>query len=160
MKKIDLTTTFQIFDQILEMEVHDQQLILAAKDGLKDSYSPYSKFKVGAAILLSNGKMLKGSNYENAAYPMCLCAERVAIAAASSQYPKASIKAIAITAKSASMKIEQPITPCGACRQVICETENKHGQKMQIILQGEKGDIYILETGKDLLPLSFDGRVL
>ena len=160
MKKIDLTTTFQIFDQISEMEVHDQQLILAAKEGLKDSYSPYSKFKVGAAILLSYGKIIKGSNQENAAYPMCLCAERVAIAAADAMYPKETILAIAVTAKSPTKPIDKPIAPCGACRQVLCETENKHNQKMKVIMQGEVGDIILVNTAKDLLPLSFDSEIL
>ncbi len=160
MKKKDLTTSFQIFSKISEMDTIDQALILAAKEGLKDSYSPYSKFKVGAAILLSNGEIIKGSNQENAAYTMCLCAERVAIAAADAIYPKEKIVAIAVTAKSPSKPIDRPIAPCGACRQVLCETENKHHQKMKVIMQGEVGDIVLIDTAKDLLPFSFDAEFL
>ncbi len=160
MKKHNISTSFQIFDQVSELTDIDQKLVLAAKDALKDSYSPYSKFKVGAAILLSNGEIIKGSNQENAAYTMCLCAERVAIAAADSVYPKEKIIAIAVTAKSPTKPIDKPIAPCGACRQVLCETENKHNQSMKVIMQGEVGQIVIIETAKDLLPFHFDAEFL
>ena len=104
--------------------------------------------------------MIQGSNQENAAYPLCLCAERVAIAAADSVYPGVPIIAIAITAKSLNQVVDSPVSPCGACRQVICETEGKHQTPMRIILQGETGKVYVLSSGNDLLPLSFDGSRL
>ena len=142
------------------MSLVDQKLLKKAKQALKKSYSPYSNFKVGAAILLNNGKMMSGSNQENASYPLCLCAELVTISAADSVYPKIPILAMAITAKSPTQTIIQPVAPCGACRQVIFETEMKHDTPMRILLQGEKGKVYIIEGAKDLLPLSFDGSLL
>ena len=105
-------------------------------------------------------RIIGGSNQENAAYPLCLCAERVAIAAADAIYPRVPILAIAITAKSLNQIVDSPVSPCGACRQVICETEGKHETPMRIILQGEKGKVYILASGNDLLPLSFDSTQL
>ena len=160
MKEIKLTSTIKIYQNISDLSPVYQQLLELAKSSLADSYSPYSQFKVGAGLLLTNGKMLGGSNQENASYPLCLCAERVAIAAAASQYPKEAIEAIAVTAKSPRQIIQSPVSPCGACRQVICETENKYKHAIKIILQGEQGDIYVLDSGKDLLPLSFDASVL
>ncbi|MEM9821971.1 MAG: cytidine deaminase [Bacteroidota bacterium] len=160
MKKITLKTSFQSYPNISALPEADQKLLKLAKKSLNQSYSPYSNFKVGAALLLQNGKMVGGSNQENAAYPLCLCAERVALAAASSRYPKSAIEAIAVTAKSSHVTVDKPISPCGACRQSICETEIRHQQTMRVILQGETGDIYVLESGRDLLPLSFDGQFL
>ena len=160
MKKIILKTAIEVYASLEQLKESDQKLLKLARKSLNNSYSPYSNFKVGAALLLQNGKMVGGSNQENAAYPLCLCAERVALSAASSRYPKIAIEAIAITAKSQHLPINQPISPCGACRQSICEVENHHGKPMRIILQGETGDIYVLASGRDLLPLSFDGQFL
>ena len=160
MKKIILKTPIEIYTSEKECSKKDQQLIRKAKKALKNSWSPYSGFQVGAALLLANGKTIGGSNQENAAYPLCLCAERVAIAAADSVYPGVPIVAIAITAKSLNQVVDSPVSPCGGCRQVICETEGKHETTMRIILQGETGKVYILSSGKDLLPLSFDGTKL
>ena len=160
MKKITLKTTFQLYTTLSALTEADQKLLKLAKKSLNQSYSPYSNFQVGAALLLQNGKMVGGSNQENAAYPLCLCAERVALAAASSRYPKAAIEAIAITAKSSHIAVNKPVSPCGACRQSICETENRFQRPIRIILQGETGDIYVLDSGRDLLPLSFDGQFL
>lgn len=160
MKKVTLKTTMQVYDALDQLPEADQKLLKLARKSLAHSYSPYSEFKVGAALLLDNSKMVGGSNQENAAYPLCLCAERVALSAAASRYPKAKVNCIAVTAKSASIQISQPISPCGACRQSICEVENRHQQPIRIILQGETGAIYVLESGRDLLPLSFDGQFL
>lgn len=160
MKKHILKTVVEVYTSEKELSLQDQKLIKKAKKALKKSYSPYSNFKVGAAILLENRKMISGSNQENASYPLCLCAERVTIAAADSVYPRVPIVAMAITAKSPTQIISEPVAPCGACRQVIFETEMKHQTPMRIILQGEKGKVYVIEGGKDLLPLSFDGSLL
>lgn len=160
MKKRILKTAIEVYASEKELSLEDQKLMKKAKQALKKSYSPYSNFKVGAAILLKNGKMMSGSNQENASYPLCLCAERVTIAAADSVYPRVPILAMAITAKSPSLTISKPVAPCGACRQVIFETEMKHDTPMRILLQGETGKVYIIEGGKDLLPLSFDGSLL
>ncbi len=160
MKKHILKTAIEVYTSEKELSLKDQKLMKKAKQALKKSYSPYSNFKVGAAILLKNGKMMSGSNQENASYPLCLCAERVTISAADSVHPKVPILAMAITAKSPSQTITKPVAPCGACRQVIFETEMKHDTPMRILLQGETGKVYVIEGGKDLLPLSFDGSLL
>jgi cytidine deaminase len=160
MKKRILKTAIEVYASEKELSLEDQKLIKKARKALEKSYSPYSNFKVGAAILLKNGKMMSGSNQENASYPLCLCAERVTIAAADSVHPKVPILALAITAKSPSLIITNPVAPCGACRQVIFETEMKHQTSMRILLQGEKGKVYVIKGGKDLLPLSFDGSLL
>ena len=160
MKKRIIKTVIEVYTSEKELKTQGQKLLKAAKKALKKSHSPYSNFQVGAAILLANGKMLSGANQENAAYPLCLCAERVAIAAADAVYPKVPIVAMAITAKSPSQIIERPIAPCGACRQVICETEKKHKTPIRILLQGETGKVYVVGGGDDLLPLSFDGSAL
>ena len=160
MKKHILKTAIEVYASEKELSLGDQKLVKKAKQALKKSYSPYSNFKVGAAILLKNGKIISGSNQENASYPLCLCAERVTIAAADSVYPKIPILAMAITAKSPTQIISNPVAPCGACRQVIFETEMKHDTPIRILLQGEKGKVYVIAGGKDLLPLSFDGSLL
>lgn len=160
MKQIELKTAIQVYDSIDELPEIERQLLQKAHDAKAHSYAPYSKFKVGAAILLTNEKTLLGGNQENASYPLCLCAERVAIASAESQFPNTPIKMIAVTAKSFNKVLDQPVSPCGACRQVICEMEHRYKQDMKVILQGEVGKIYVLQSGKDLLPLSFDGSAL
>ena len=160
MKKLVLETAVEVYTDLSELSETDQQLIVLARASLDDSYSPYSQFQVGAGLLLQNGKMIGGSNQENASYPLCLCAERVALSAAASQYAQIPITAMAVTARNPKKPLSQPISPCGACRQVIFETEQKYHQDIRIILQGEMGDIYILKSAKDLLPLSFEGSFL
>lgn len=160
MKEKILTTRIEVYPNIEDLSKVEQELLELSKASLEHSYSPYSNFKVGAAVLMEGGRMLGGSNQENASYPLCLCAERVALSAAASVCPSESVIAIAVTAKGPNLKIDQPISPCGACRQVICETELKHKQNIRVILQGEIGEIYVFETAKDLLPLLFDGSYL
>lgn len=156
MKKLILTTSVQVYEYVEELPEEDRLLLQQAKNALKSSYSPYSKFRVGAAVLLDNGEVISGSNQENAAYSMCICAERVALSAAAVKYPNVGIRAIAVTVENPDTPVGKPATPCGACRQVICETEDHHDKPMRIIMQGESGDIYSLKSGKDLLPLAFD----
>ena len=106
---------------IEELSKEDQDLLQQATAACKKAYAPYSRFYVGAAILLENGKIVTGNNQENAAYPSGLCAERVAIFKASADYPAAQIKTIAVTASSEEFDIDHPVSPCGACRQVLKE---------------------------------------
>ena len=160
MKEHTFQIQFKVFDTLKELSKSDQLLLKHAKKALKHSWSPYSNFKVGAAVLLKNGKILEGSNQENAAYPMCLCAERTALGAAASVFPKSPIMTIAITVRNPDLLINSPAAPCGACRQVICETESKHQQTIKVILRGEKGPIYIFKSAKDLLPFGFDASFL
>ena len=160
MKNITITTQFSVFESIQELPVDIQDLMLQAIEIRKKAYAPYSKFRVGAALLLDNGKIILGSNQENAAYPSGLCAERVAIFHAGSNYPEAKIVTMAITAASDSNKTTAPIPPCGACRQSIAEYEINQETPIEIYFMGEIGAIYKSESLKNLLPFMFDKKFL
>lgn len=121
----------------------------------RNAYAPYSKFQVGAAVWLENGMIITGNNQENVAYPSGLCAERVALFYAGAQYPDVAVCAIAISAQTEGEQVEL-ITPCGACRQVLLETETRHKHPMKVILCG-RAQICIAESAASLLPLSFNG---
>ncbi len=125
----------------------------------ENAYAPYSAFKVGAAVLLKNGTVFIGSNQENAAYPSGLCAERVAIYQASTQFPNEIIEMIAITG-SAEQPTEYPVSPCGACRQSLSEYETKQKKNIPVYFMGAHGKIIKTESIKDLLPFLFDGSLL
>jgi len=139
-----------------ELKVDEINLLEEAHKAVESSYAPYSKFHVGAAVLLEDGTIVLGSNQENAAYPSGLCAERVALFSASAQYPNLAVTAIAITVHSEKAKIDEPLPPCGACRQVMSEYEYKGGHDMKVILQGETGKIQIINRADSLLPLTFN----
>jgi cytidine deaminase len=160
MKKHTLQIDFSAYTSLEELPENAQLLLTAAKKAMENAYAPYSHFKVGAAVLLRNGEMLSGSNYENASYPLCICAEQTVLTTAANQFPNVPVLAIAVTVKNPRLVIDRPGPPCGACRQVICETEMKYQQDIQVILQGETGPVYIFERGKDLLPMAFDGSYL
>ena len=160
MKSIKITTEVKVYEDFNELPEQDQILLQKAKKARELAYAPYSKFRVGAAVLLANGAIVLGGNQENAAYPMCLCAEQAALASAHAQFPNVQIEAIAITVKNEKLVVTQPATPCGSCRQVIAETEKRHEKEIAIIMQGEQGPIYKLTTGKALLPLGFDSSFL
>lgn len=142
-----------------ELSEEDRRLTDLAKEATRRSYSPYSGFSVGAAALLANGATVTGSNQENAAYPSGICAERTTLFYANSQYPDQAVKTLAIAARTVSGFIDTPIPPCGACRQVLLETEQRYHQPIRILLYGEK-EIYQIDGVKDLLPLSFGGDFL
>tara|TARA_R110000868_G_scaffold387712_3_gene656365 strand:+ start:239 stop:721 length:483 start_codon:yes stop_codon:yes gene_type:complete len=160
MKNITITTEFAVFNSTNELPLDTQDLMKNAVESRKKAYAPYSKFKVGVAILLDNGQIVLGSNQENAAYPSGLCAERVAIFYAGSMYPDAKIVQMAITAASDTNKTALPIPPCGACRQSIAEYEIKQDSPIEIYFMGESGDIYKSSSLKNLLPLMFDKNFL
>ncbi|MBQ8867986.1 MAG: cytidine deaminase [Bacteroidaceae bacterium] len=140
-----------------ELSKEDRQLVEAARRACDGSYSPYSDFAVGAALLLANGVVLTGSNQENAAYPCCMCAERVALFQAGALYPQEAVKTLAIAALTKEGFTPRPCPPCGSCRQVMMETEMRHGgTPIRLILYGTQV-CYIVEGGaKDLLPLQFE----
>lgn len=137
-----------------ELNEEEKKLIDAAKEATNRSYSPYSRFQVGAAALLSGGTVITGSNQENAAYPSGICAERTTLFYANSQYPDLPVEALAIAAQTSGDFIDHPTAPCGACRQAILETEERYNQPMRIYLYGKK-EIYIVESIRSLLPLCF-----
>ncbi len=156
MKEININTTISVFNGINELPSEIQSLMNQAIETRKNAYAPYSKFRVGAAILLDNGKIVLGSNQENAAYPSGLCAERVAIFQAGAIYPNAKIVKLAITAASDTNPTLSPIPPCGACRQSIAEYEFKQDTPIEIYFMGESGEVYKSNSINNLLPLSFD----
>ena len=156
MKEITINTTISVFNGIPDLPSEIQSLMNQAIETRKNAYAPYSKFRVGAAILLDNGKIVLGSNQENAAYPSGLCAERVAIFQAGAIYPNAKIVKLAITAASDTNPTLSPIPPCGACRQSIAEYEFKQETPIEIYFMGESGEVYKSNSINNLLPLSFD----
>lgn len=160
MKEITLNTKISVYNSVNELPTETQKLIQEAIEARKKAYAPYSKFKVGAAILLSNGKTIIGSNQENAAYPSGLCAERVAVYQAGALYPSERILQIAITAASETNTTEQPIPPCGACRQSLIEYEIRQNTPIETFFMGEIGEIYKSDSIKNLLPFVFDKNLL
>lgn len=142
-----------------ELSSEHQILINKAKEQVQKAYAPYSGFHVGAAILLENGEIVTGSNQENSAYPSGLCAERVAMFYANSQYPNVSVKSIAIAAFTNGNFLPEPVTPCGSCRQVLLETEMRFENNIEILLYGTQ-EVYIIENVKQLLPLCFEKNSL
>lgn len=160
MKEINITTKFAVYDTIPELPTDVQTLMEQAIAIRKKAYAPYSKFRVGAALLLDNGEIVLGSNQENAAYPSGLCAERVAIFHAGAVYPEAKIVKMAITAASDTNTTAAPIPPCGACRQSIAEYEFKQDQAIEIYFMGEIGVVYKSDSLKNLLPFMFDKNFL
>ncbi len=143
------------FSERSELPEQEQKLLQQAAKSASRSYAPYSEFHVGAAVLLDNGKVVCGSNQENAAYPSGLCAERVALFYANSEYPEAKVKILAIAARADHFNIDKPISPCGTCRQVIAETESRQQSKIKILMQGESGPVNMTEGIENLLPLTF-----
>ncbi|WP_026707066.1 cytidine deaminase [Flavobacterium frigidarium] len=160
MKQIAITTQFLSYDSVTELSNDIQELMREAVVVRKNAYAPYSQFRVGAALLLDNGKVILGSNQENAAYPSGLCAERVAIFQAGAVYPNAKILKMAITAASDTNKTTSPIPPCGSCRQSIAEYEIRQETPIEIYFMGEEGAVYKSDSLKNLLPFMFDKKFL
>lgn len=160
MTEINITTQLHVFENFEELPNEIQHLMNSAIAIRKKAYAPYSKFRVGAAILLDNGEIILGSNQENAAYPSGLCAERVAIFYAGANYPDAKILKIAISATSDVNVNKTPIPPCGSCRQSIAEYESKQESPIEMYFMGEIGAIYKSDSLKNLLPFSFDKHFL
>ena len=160
MRKLDIKTSCSVYSSKSELPAADQDLLEQAKNALDQSYSPYSNFKVGAAALLKNGEIVTSANYENASYPISVCAEHSALIQAANRFPDSPVVAVAITVFNPNQVIDKPALPCGGCRQVISETEHRNGCSMRVILQGEKGEIYVFEKGGDMLPLAFDSEYL
>jgi cytidine deaminase len=160
MEHISITSTFTAYASVAELPEDVQLLMEAAVAARKKAYAPYSKFSVGAALLLDNGTTVTGANQENAAYPSGLCAERVAIFYAGAAHPDAKIVRIAITAAAQEKVVDEPIAPCGACRQSIAEYEQKQDTPIEIWFMGETGKVYKSGSLKNLLPLSFGSEYL
>ena len=153
MKEETLNIRYEVA-QLEELSHEEQELVNKAKAATANSYAPYSHFNVGAACLLADGTVVIGANQENAAFPSGLCAERSAIFAAQSNYPEQAVTTLAIAARNAKGFLKSPIPPCGACRQVVLEMEDRYKRPVRILLYGENGT-YCFGSVKDLLPFSF-----
>jgi cytidine deaminase len=154
-KKKLINVVITEYNEVSELKKDEQELLHKAAEASKDAYAPYSNFNVGAALELEDGTIITGNNQENAAYPSGLCAERVAIFAAGAQHPGKKVKTLAITAYSNQIKVDSPIAPCGACRQVLAEYEKRYNHPIKVILKGQEGKIITLDSATSLLPLIF-----
>ncbi|RCW89911.1 cytidine deaminase [Winogradskyella arenosi] len=160
MKEVKLETILQVYTDINEVSKDIQALMQAAIEARENAYAPYSKFNVGAAILLDNGEIVIGNNQENACFPSGLCAERTAIYYAGAKFPKAKMLTMAITASSQNQLTDKPIPPCGACRQAIAEYEIKQDLPIEIYFMGAQGKVVKSHSLANLLPLLFESSVL
>ena len=155
MAEMNLNISYQEYASVEEMTPQDQELVKAALDAQKGSYSPYSHFQVGAALLLANGVVVKGANQENIAYPSGLCAERTAMFWAGANYPDVPFDTLAIAGSDHGVLCESPASPCGACRQVMAEYQKKQKSPLKIILVGSRR-IRKFGCVDDVLPFIFD----
>ncbi len=137
-----------------ELPVEFRQLIEEAKEQTKKAYAPYSDFRVGTAVLMENNQIIGGNNQENAAYPSGMCAERVAVFYANSQYPDVPVSVVAVAAFHSGDFTIMPVNPCGACLQVLLETEMRQQKDITLLLYG-KENIYVIKSIKECLPLHF-----
>jgi len=159
MKQINLITKITVYsyEECTEIE---KKLIDAAKQATFNAYAPYSKFHVGAALQLENGKIITGNNQENAAYPSGLCAERTAVFYANAQFPDQKIKAIAVAAYYNGDFTNDLVSPCGSCRQVLLEVESRYNSPVKILMYNKNNEVYVAESMSSLMPLSFDKKAL
>jgi cytidine deaminase len=161
MRKINVEISAEEHDSLASLDDQGKLLLKKSREVIQNAYAPYSRFKVACSVLLSSGEIITGTNQENAAYPSGLCAERVALFSAMSQYPNAKVLALGIIAQNESDNIKSPISPCGSCRQVIAEYEKKQSSTITLYLQGSKdGKILKINSNKDLLPFAFDSDFL
>jgi len=159
MKQVQLNIELNVC-KIEALPKDEQALCQAAIDALSTSYSPYSNFKVGSAIMLESGKIIAGSNQENAVYPLGLCAERVAIFAAASQFPKQKMTKIAVTTAFIEEEGQIPPFPCGSCRHAIFEQESRCGNDIKVLVVSRRGEVFMMNSIKDVLPFAFSSDFL
>jgi cytidine deaminase len=151
----NISTSYTEFHSIEELNQDDRDLVIAAREAARNAYAPYSKFRVGAAVKLESGIIIRGANVENAAFPSGICAERSAISFSASNYPSDRPVSIAVAAYTEDGLTREPVPPCGNCRQVIAEEEFRNNNKIRLILSGDS-KIQIFEKAGDLLPLQFN----
>ncbi|MBD0368699.1 MAG: cytidine deaminase [Flavisolibacter sp.] len=151
---------YRVYNNINELPEEQQWLLNEAREVTNQAYAPYSNFQVGAVARLVNGKIVAGSNQENASFPVGLCAERVLLASVASLFPKVPIDSIAISYKSPHQKSDHPISPCGICRQSLQEFESRVNHPVQLILGGMEGPVYVIDKVSHLLPLAFTSEEL
>ena len=147
--------SFQEYESVKELDAADQELCQQAVNAMKNSHSPYSKFRVGAALRLQSGKIILGSNQENAAYPSGLCAERVALFHWGANHPDDPIEAMAVTAFTEEFPLLKPVASCGSCLQVLAEYEKKQGMPVKTILHCLEGPTWVINGIETFLPFLF-----
>lgn len=152
--------TYKVYNSIDELPTEQQKLLTQAREVSARAYAPYSQFKVGAVAQLANGEIVTGTNQENASFPAGLCAERVLLSSLSSLFPKVPVAAIAISYQSQYQPSDHPISPCGICRQSLQEYEGRVHQPIQLILGGQTGPVYVIDSVSHLLPLAFTSEEL
>ncbi len=153
MKQLTIESKFSVC-QLAELEADERDLVERAMRATERSYVPYSSFHVGAAALLADGSVVEGSNQENASYPAAMCAERTALFYANSSRPDVPVVKLAVAAQTGGRFVDDPVTPCGICRQVMLETEQRAGRPLRIMMAGAR-QIYVCDGVANLLPLSF-----
>jgi len=152
----NFSISFQEYNSLDELCPEDRELAAEALAAIRNAYAPYSHYHVGAAVRMSNGQIVRGSNQENAAFPSGLCAERTAMFAASSRYPDKDMVSIALAGGVHGRLAGKPASPCGACRQVMAQYQAKAGKPISVLMIGA-GRIWKFEKVDDILPLVFDG---
>lgn len=154
MKTRTITLSYEEFEHINELDSSDALLVEKAIETAAKSYSPYSRFPVGAAVLLDDGRIFSGNNQENLSYPAGTCAERTVLNFVKANFPESSIVALAVTAPNSTSS--HPVTPCGICRQVITEVESIQAVPIRVLLHKMNGPTYLFENARGLLPLAFE----
>jgi cytidine deaminase len=155
MKETEIHLRYVVYESSEELIPEDRSLLEEARNITSKAYAPYSKFHVGAAALFENGKIISGTNQENASYPVGICAERTLLSVAAMDQSGIPIKTIAISYNNTNGQSNNPISPCGMCRQSLSEYEMRNKQPIRLILSGQTGRVYIIHHASDLLPLSF-----
>lgn len=149
------TIEYDIIPHYSQLSQEDQEMISMAYKAAESAYAPYSKFHVGASVKLRSGEVVLGNNQENIAYPSGLCAERVALFHVGATYPNAVIETLVVVAKGDLIKPEDCVTPCGACRQVIAESESRQTNSIRLILVAQNGKAFVFDRASDLLVFPF-----
>jgi cytidine deaminase len=160
MTKLEFLLNVEEYGSINELNESDASLLSEAREVTQFAYAPYSNFHVGAIAKLINGKLVSGTNQENASFPAGICAERVLLSSAASQFPAIAIDTIAISYKNVKGKSDKPVSPCGLCRQSLAEYQQRMQKPIRVILSGMEGKIHIIENAAHLLPLAFDSEDL
>jgi len=160
MKEQKFEFLFEEYNSIDELNEHDKQLLNEARSATQQAYAPYSNFHVGAAAKLINGKIITGSNQENASFPVGICAERVLLGSSASLYPEVAIETMAVSYQNKNAKSDHPISPCGMCRQALQEFEGRMKKPIRLILGGMEGKVFVIDSASSLLPLAFTNEEL
>lgn len=160
MKELKFEFGYEVYDDLSQLAEKDAWLLNEARTVTAQAYAPYSGFHVGAVAILENGEVVAGTNQENASYPVGICAERVLLGSVGTLYPNIPVATMAISYKSADVKSDHPISPCGMCRQALLEYETRTKKPIRLILSGQEGQIYVISSSRFLLPFAFTSNEL